>query len=227
RLRIEARGRLVEDRHLGLLQPDLGEAETLAHAVRIGADAAVADRLETHLGERVLDAGVGVLARDAHEPRRIAQVLARRQVLVEADRIRHVADAALDLERLSHRVEARDPHPSLAGLGQAQQHQDRRRLAGAVRPEQAEDLAGPDLEVDAVDGRRALVALDQPGRLDDRRAGGGAHRRPKRATAPSTASNAIATMAMPMMPQRVEVLTVTRRSAELDRLLPLALSVVM
>ena len=49
---------------------------------------------------------------------------------------------------------------------QRRQHPHGRRLAGAVRAEEAEDLAGADLEVDAADGLdRALapvVVLDQP-----------------------------------------------------------------
>ena len=40
---------------------------------------------------------------------------------------------------------------------------DRRGLAGAVRTEQPEALAGADLEVEAVDGRDVAVALDEPG----------------------------------------------------------------
>ena len=42
-----------------------------------------------------------------------------------------------------------------------------RRLAGAVRAEEAVDLAGGDVQVDAVDGARALLELpDQPPGLD-------------------------------------------------------------
>src|SRR5262249_35197304 len=43
---------------------------------------------------------------------------------------------------------------------------DRRRLAGAVRAEQAEDLADGDGEVDAADGLVAVVRLAEPADLD-------------------------------------------------------------
>ena len=56
---------------------------------------------------------------------------------------------------------AQAEHLDLArvGLGQALADLDGRRLAGAVRAEQAEALAGLDVEVDPVDGHDVLVGL--------------------------------------------------------------------
>jgi hypothetical protein len=45
------------------------------------------------------------------------------------------------------------------GLRQRREHLDRRRLAGAVRAEQSEDLAGADLEGDPAERFAAAVAL--------------------------------------------------------------------
>ena len=44
---------------------------------------------------------------------------------------------------------------------QGREDPERRRLAGAVRTDQPEDLAGIDVEVDAGDRERAVVSLDQ------------------------------------------------------------------
>ena len=54
-------------------------------------------------------------------------------------------------------------HLDDAGVGrrQALADLDRRGLAGAVRSEQAETLAGVDLEVDAVDGDDVLIRLPE------------------------------------------------------------------
>ena len=71
RLRVEARGRLVEDRDLGVLHQDLGEAEPLAHAAREGRHALFGDVGEPHARERVRDAAIALLRRNAHQPRRI------------------------------------------------------------------------------------------------------------------------------------------------------------
>ena len=49
------------------------------------------------------------------------------------------------------------------GAQQTEEHTDGRRLAGAVRPEEAVDLAGFDLQVEAVQGARVTEGLDELG----------------------------------------------------------------
>ena len=53
------------------------------------------------------------------------------------------------------------------GAGQALEDLDRRGLARAVWPEQAEDLAALDLERHAVDGTHVAIGLVQVGNGDD------------------------------------------------------------
>src|SRR5581483_10791134 len=65
------------------------------------------------------------------------QVLAHRQIFVEAEALRHVADAALDLVGLGDDVEAEASAVSGIGCEKPAQHPDRCRLPGAVRPEEA------------------------------------------------------------------------------------------
>ena len=77
------------------------------------------------------------------------------------------ADALLELDRVAPRVDAEHGDLAAVGLVEALEDLDRRRLAGAVGPEQAEDLAAADLEVDAVDGLDLAVALAQAGDADD------------------------------------------------------------
>src|SRR6185437_13357023 len=218
RLRIEPRGRLVEDRDIGALHHHLGKAQPLPHAAREGRDLAVGDRIELHALQGRIDA---LARRVAIEPRQlggIGQVLPRSEIVIKADRVRQIADAALHLQGLAHRVEAADIDGALIRLGEAQQHEDGGRLAGAVGAQQAENLAALDREIDAVDrGDAAVEFLQPPGRYDGvGHAAPPPQRRPKRATAPTAISKAMATMATPTMPQRVEVETVTRISAELD-----------
>jgi hypothetical protein len=56
---------------------------------------------------------------------------------------------------------------------QAEQHPQCGRLAGAVGPQEAVDLAAADAQVQVVDGDdRVVVALGQPARLDDELAAG-------------------------------------------------------
>src|SRR5581483_1886315 len=58
-------------------------------------------------------------------------------------------------------------HVAVAALAKALEDLDRRRLPGAVRAEEGEDLSAVDLEVDAGDGVQVAVALAQPADADD------------------------------------------------------------
>src|SRR5262249_12893429 len=80
------------------------------------------------------------------------EVLADRQVVVEGELLRHVADALPDVLGPEVAALAREPHLAAAGIEQPAQHLDGGRLAGAVRPEQSVDLAVSDLEAHVVHG---------------------------------------------------------------------------
>ena len=45
---------------------------------------------------------------EPHQPRGVVQIVGRGEMIVEADRIRQIADQALDLQRLAHRVVTED-----------------------------------------------------------------------------------------------------------------------
>ena len=246
-------GRLVEDRDARALHQHLGEAEPLAHAAarrcatRSRPTSGKPDPLH-RLGEALRRSRGATGRRGGRYRRGCRAPTARRR----SRPIGQIADPALDLERIAQRVEAGDLGAPLGRLGQPEQHQDRRRLARAVRPEYADDLAGADLEIDMVDRERRAVALGQPLRPDHHlaaipsprlnpplpaaagsdpmqtlalrqgRAAGGSRampsgqRRPKRATAKTTTSRAIAMMPIPTAPHRVEVSTVMRKLADSD-----------
>ena len=159
--RVDRRGRLVEDQDVGILDQRVGDAEALEHAPRVLLGLVVGPGRQADLLERLVDRRIRLGLRDPVQAGRVAQVLAPGQVRVEADRVREVADAALDLERAAGRVEPDDAGLALGRLGQPEEHQDRRRLAGAVLAEQAEDLAGLDLEIEMVDGDEVAVGLGQ------------------------------------------------------------------
>src|SRR5262249_54294102 len=90
------------------------------------------------------------------------EVLLDRQIVVQAELLRHVADAQFDPPRLLADIEAETR--ALAGIGfeQAAQHPDRGRLAAADRAEKAADLAAPHFDIDGVDDLAAVEALAEP-----------------------------------------------------------------
>src|SRR5690606_22479114 len=69
-------------------------------------------------------------------------------------------DASLEGRAAAPRVESRDLGAAAGGVEEPGQDLDRRRLAGAVRAEEAHDLAGLDAERDVLD--RAHLAVARP-----------------------------------------------------------------
>src|SRR4029079_19225966 len=151
-----------------ILDQGVRDAEPLEHASRIGVGPVVRPGGEYDGLDRLVDRLVRLVARDPVEAGGVAEVLPPRQVAVEADAVGQVADPPLDLERLASRSERDHASLSVGRLGQPEEHEDRRRLAGAVLPEQAEDLAGLDLEIEVVDGDEIAVLLGQTAGPDRR-----------------------------------------------------------
>jgi len=85
----------------------------------------------------------------------------RAQLVVEGGRIRDITDPRLRPFRFGKDVASR--HASRAGgwAQEADQHPDRRRLPRAVRPQEAEKLPGPHLQIELLHGRQGPVALGQ------------------------------------------------------------------
>ena len=102
RLRVDAGGRLVEQQQLGLGQDAGAERQALLPAARQRAGQLRSrpsrPELLDGLARRLGRIGDVVDARDE------LQILPDGQVLVEAEPLRHVADATLDLRRVSVRM---------------------------------------------------------------------------------------------------------------------------
>ena len=167
--RVDRGRRLVEDQDVGVLDERIGDPESLAHAARVRPDLVAAAIRQADLAEDLVDRLFRGLAVQPVEARRVAQVRAAGHVVVEADRIGQVADPSFDLARVARRVEPDDAGLTLSRFGQPEQHEDRGRLAGAVLPEQPEDLATAHLEIEAVDRRELAVLLGQAPRHQRRR----------------------------------------------------------
>src|SRR6516165_4928111 len=213
RVRVEAGCRLVENGDLRSLHQNLGKAKALAHAAREGGNALLGVLGEPYPLERVGDALFALGEAEADQARGVAEIVGGAEPVVEADHVRQVADAALDRERLARRIEAEHAHLAAGDFRQPQQHQDGRRLAGAVGAEQAENLAAPDVKRDMVDGDRRAIGFGEALGLDHGVCG---HRRPNLATAPTITRSATPMMPTPAMPHMVEVVTVTRNVDDAD-----------
>jgi hypothetical protein len=90
-----------------------------------------------------------------------AQKLGGRQLLVEERAVRDEAERALGFLGLGREVVAVDRNAARGRLQQTGDHPDRGGLAGAVRAQEAVDLARPHVEADAVDRAERAEGLDQ------------------------------------------------------------------
>ena len=150
-----------------------GQREPLPLAGRERAGRRRQQRLEGEArgqgGDALLERRLGEAVDRAEE----AQVLDHREIEVERELLRHVAEPVLPLLGVLGDVEAAEAGDAAGGRRQqAGQHPDRRRLAGAVRAEEAEDAAAGDVEADRVDGGEAAEPPRHAAHRDDRPAVG-------------------------------------------------------
>ena len=106
---------------------------------------------------------LALLAALLHHFEHGADVVLDRQAAEDRGFLRQVADAEprAAIHRHGGDVEAVDLDRALVDRHEAGDHVEAGRLAGAVRPEQADGLAGAHAERHAVDDLAALVALGQ------------------------------------------------------------------
>jgi hypothetical protein len=163
---VETHGGLVEEKHPGGRQEgpdDLGPA-SLASAV--GGHRPVQDVIDAHGPGQLGQARLSFAWPHAPQPHVQFQVLAAGQRLVDDGILEHNAADGTRTVRVPGDVAPGEQRPARAGDNRRVQHADRGGLACSVRPEQAERLAGRDLEADAPDRLHvAGVGLDQLLRL--------------------------------------------------------------
>src|SRR6185503_12062830 len=102
--------------------------------------------------------------RGAREPERAAEeveVLTRAERRIDGDRLRDVAEDATRRRGAGWQSVSGDRDVAAVEGEQRRQHPERRRLAGAVRTEETDDLARADRERNAVERGAHFVALDQ------------------------------------------------------------------
>jgi hypothetical protein len=166
-LGIEPRGRLVEEQDLRPVHERHRDVEPPLHAAGVGADQAAGGVGEAELIEQLAGSRRERTPVQAVDLPLQAQVLRPRGPAVDAGALADDADRPPHRGRGVHDVVSR--HPGHAGIGARERGEDadRRRLAGSVRPEQAEDRAGAYRQAEAVERRDfAGIRLDQTVRFD-------------------------------------------------------------
>jgi hypothetical protein len=135
------------------------EVESALHAAGVAADAPVGRAGEPDAAQQLVRAGRPVAPRDAVQRHLQLEVVAPREQRVERGLLERCADRAPDARPLANDVVAAHPRRPGGRRQQRREHVHGRRLARAVRAEEAVDLARGDREVDPVDRARALLEL--------------------------------------------------------------------
>ena len=169
-LRRQHRGRLVEDEKLGVLQQAAHDLDALALADRELVHKALGVERQAEGGGDFHDA-LGHCAQILARRQRERDILRDRQGLEEREMLEHHAYA----ERARRRGRGDGERPAfpgdraLIGLQGAIEHFDEGGFAGAVLAQKGVDLAGLDIEIDAVIGGEIAEALDDPARREPRK----------------------------------------------------------
>ena len=148
---VDAGGRLVEKQHVGLVAQRLGDHRPPLHAARQFDDSRVALVPQRKIAEQPLD--ICRIGGAPEQPAAVADRVQDGRENIERDLLRHQADDPPGGAIVAHDVMAVDENPARSHRHRAADDADQRRLAGAVRAEEGENLAFGDLEVDRVAGR--------------------------------------------------------------------------
>ncbi len=160
---IEIARRLVEDQDLRIVEQDARDLQALLHALAERHDQTILELLQLgELDHRVDDAELG----DAVGVGEELEELAHRDALVHAGVVRHVADDAPHALGIDGHVDAVDLDAPGRRLEQRRHDADGGGLAGAVRADEAEDLAVADLEAHVAQHVERAVAVPQVVRAD-------------------------------------------------------------
>ena len=141
-------------------QPD-ADVEPALHPAGEAVDAVLRAVGQVGQGQDLVDTPVELATAQALQPAEELEVLARRQVRVDRQVLRDVADRRLRLGRPDVDRAAGHEHLAAVAAEQPADHRDRRGLAGAVRAQQPVGLARCDREADAVDRGPLAVPLAQ------------------------------------------------------------------
>ena len=156
--RIEPGRRLVEEQEARPADQRAGEIEPPPHPARVRLRDPVGGLVEEEALEQLVGTASRLGVRELVEAAEHPEVLASGQVLVDGRVLAGEADRAANRLRVADDVEPRHARGSRVRAQQRGEDPHRRRLAGAVRAEQAEHGSLLHLEVDPVERAHLVLA---------------------------------------------------------------------
>ena len=168
--RIDARCRLVQDQHLGAMLDGHRQLQALTDAERQAFRLDVGHLPEPEPVEHLVDALAALGDREIEQLGVKLEVVSDRELAIEREGLRHVADAPAHLDVFFSADGLAEQLGRAFGRRQkAGQHLHRGGLAAAVRAEKAEDFALLDFEAHVIDRDELVEPLGEPDGFDRRR----------------------------------------------------------
>ena len=150
-LRVQARGRLVQEQHRRAVEDGPRHHQPLGHAAGQRVHRRLGPLRQLELLEQVAGDLLGRLGAHAEQPAVEVQVLPHGELAVQGVLLRDDPAQLLGQRRVGRHVHPGEERPAGRRDHPGGEHAGGGGLAGPVRPEQAEDLPGPDVEVEPVD----------------------------------------------------------------------------
>ncbi len=167
-LRVEAGGRLVQEQHGGAVEDRARDHQPLGHPAGEREHRRLGPLGQLELLEQLVGGARDSRRGDAEQAAVEVEVLPHRQLAVQGVRLRDCPEQLLGQRRVGDNVDRAHVRRARGGHHPRGEHPRGRRLAGAVRPEQAEDLPAVHAQVEPVHGGEvgARVHLGQRHRAD-------------------------------------------------------------
>jgi len=146
---VEARGGLIEEDHLGLIQEGLGEPEAPVHSPGVGPNGCFAGAVQAHADQHLLDAVPPARGGHAREGGEQVKDAPGGELGREGGSVREEGEAAADRPRGGGVAEDLDP-ASARSIHPGEEAEERG-LSGAVRADDPQRLARVDAQVDLVE----------------------------------------------------------------------------
>src|SRR5688572_1900471 len=166
RLRIEPDHGLVDDDHLGTVEKRARDDELLPHAVAVALHQLILPFEQVEEGEELTQSPLHRLAALVVQAGDESEKFRAGELLINERSVRDEAELRFGRDRIHRDVDAGDTDRPRGRLENPGDHPERRRLARAVRPEEAEQLSLRHSQVDRVYGGEPAVALGQRRELD-------------------------------------------------------------
>src|ERR1051326_40933 len=154
---VEADHRLIDDDDLGAVHERARDDQVLTYPVAVALDQLVAPLLEIkecqQLPRAVLDGRPALIV----QPRDEAKKFRARELFIDEGSIGNESELRLGRAWIRDDIDAPDLDMTARRTKDARNHAERRRFSGAVRPEEAEQLAPWHREIDLIDGGKTAV----------------------------------------------------------------------